>query len=193
MADSTAATTLLDELLSSGRLTTCEFDKLNAVCQKLAAEDDIQIPGNVTLRVPCRRKIEPVSRVLNTPELLEHILAQMLPSDLLLRAQLVCKGFRDAIDSSVRLRRLLYREPDFNRIGVEPLPYQLCGKPPLPSPGYLFSGYRLCNRNRPCLMAVRIKNWDILAQHDSARGLLIAQPPQTKVTIIVDMGGEDEQ
>ncbi|KAK3722174.1 hypothetical protein LTR37_002607 [Vermiconidia calcicola] len=138
MADSTAATTLLNELLSSGRITKFEFDRLNAVCQQLPAEDDSQIQGNVTLRTPDRKRIETVSRVLNTPELLEHILVQMLTSDLLLRAQLACKTFRDAIDSSVRIRRLLHREPDFNRTRVELLPFKLCGQTALPGPSLMY-------------------------------------------------------
>ncbi|KAI7463713.1 hypothetical protein KC351_g15763 [Hortaea werneckii] len=65
--------------------------------------------GNVTIiGSTARREVEAAQRVFNTPKLLEHIL-HMFGVSTLFRLEYICKGFRTAIASSVKLLRPMHR------------------------------------------------------------------------------------
>lgn len=74
------------------------------------------VSGNITISstftINCAM-LEAVSRVFNTTELLENVLSQLPPSDLIAHVPLVCRGFNSLIKTSILLRRLLFRAPDF--------------------------------------------------------------------------------
>jgi hypothetical protein len=56
--------------------------------------------------------MEAVSRVFNTPELLEAILHFLSPRDILLKGNIVCQAFREAIKGSIHLQRRLFLVPE---------------------------------------------------------------------------------
>jgi hypothetical protein len=71
-------------------------------------------PGATEEQILAARQYSAVYRVLNTAELLERILLELSPQDLLLRASLTCSDFKSAIDGSLHLRRMLFREPQLD-------------------------------------------------------------------------------
>jgi hypothetical protein len=119
----------LSRLASEGRISSDEY----ATLMKEILEDfdkappnylKILVPGrNVTItRTTDARELRAVSRVFNTPELLEAILVKLVPkypgyshyyaTDLVLRASLTCRGFKDAIDNSPEIGRELFKKAD---------------------------------------------------------------------------------
>ena len=65
---------------------------------------------------------EPVPhKVMLMPELLELILLALPPQDLLVTAQLVSRGWKDAINSSVRLQQALFFRPLPASVSQQPL------------------------------------------------------------------------
>lgn len=89
-----------------------------------------RIPGNVTIigiGIGPPRNYESMHQVLNTTELLERILQKLFPT-MLLRVEMVCKGFRNAIASSPSIRRKMFREADLtSKTKPMAFPYIFCG------------------------------------------------------------------
>jgi hypothetical protein len=103
----TPATQLLISMLASQRITQTEFSLLHsAVTSPVhAAAIDPRTYSYAYSR-------SAATRVLNTVELLENILLQSSTSDILLRLQLVSRSWKNTIDGSVGIARLLFRQPD---------------------------------------------------------------------------------
>ncbi|KAF2178603.1 hypothetical protein K469DRAFT_467003, partial [Zopfia rhizophila CBS 207.26] len=126
------------------------------------------------------------ARVLNTPELLEAILAQLPPRDLL-RAQCISCSFRDTIQASPTLQQALFFRPA-----------------PVKEPGVwtinpllqdLFLPWRVfpeTNWDLPEYATLELLDWNCSPetvaafQHPSAswRRMFLIQPPSKKLAVI---------
>ncbi|KAK4544690.1 hypothetical protein LTR36_003939 [Oleoguttula mirabilis] len=71
-------------------------------------------PGGVLIRhvTPSQRELDATSCVFNTAELLEKILVGLPATELLFRAQLVCKHFRTAIQDTLSLQHIMFLASD---------------------------------------------------------------------------------
>ena len=128
VASGPGATQLLRTVLAEGRISNDEFNILTTqpidAIEVFTPHD--HIVGQVNACGICARKqVEAISKVLNTPELLEMILLYLPPSDLLLRLEKVCTAFRSAINSSKPLLRKIFVEPDYRSSKSAPLPFLL--------------------------------------------------------------------
>ncbi|TKA22302.1 hypothetical protein B0A50_08027 [Salinomyces thailandicus] len=83
---------------------------------KASKENVILIPGNINIcainQPDHRTAMDSIARFMDVPELLEMVLTKVPLNDLLFRAQLVCKGFREAIRSSPTIQRMVFLKPD---------------------------------------------------------------------------------
>lgn len=107
---------LAHALLTDGKITQHDhdflvgfitFDVASAAYKSsvfLKVANHISICRNIT-----PRQIEAVADVFNTPELLAMILLLVPAADLILVVPLVCKGFHQAIEASLELKRKTHR------------------------------------------------------------------------------------
>lgn len=101
-------------LLSKGRITRKDYDTIltdfllaTSAHRPAAARIDAHIPNNVTIRA-----FNAVHQVFNTAELLELVLSFLPPNQIIATAPRVCRGWRDAIETSLLLHRLAFRGAD---------------------------------------------------------------------------------
>ncbi|KAK5702194.1 hypothetical protein LTR17_022531 [Elasticomyces elasticus] len=100
------ANIFLQQLLVAERITATEFAAHRDVETKgnaLSSEGDVTIAAPVT-----SGQLYATYKVLNIPELLEHILLNFSPAEQL-RARSTCKGFMRALDGSPRSLRRTFR------------------------------------------------------------------------------------
>lgn len=201
MAESFEANKLLGELLSNDRLSKHEHDVLSTATGSQIAgnddsrnvrshnhntHDDIYFPGNITIQAS-RRYLESISLVFNTMELLEQILNNLPPIDLLLRVQATCRTMQHMINTSLSLRRKLFRAPDYDVKFIEHLPFVLCGVQMLGWPDY-------CSNSRYYTFTFTNGIFDRLMSYPALQDLLLSQPPRRTVTVhLRDLYGEAEE
>lgn len=180
---------LLDGMLAAGKVTQEAYGLLQGSLQSTTQEAGHSIPGNVTLRSPSVGELEALSKVLNTPELLEHILRSLTPQDLLLRAQVASKAFKHAIDTSPSIRRKMFRDADRAATEHVSLPYQVRGAAGQYVDQDLLQ-FRIFEADAAVsyfpLTLAKCKR--LLAQ-PSLCGLQLLQPPPQQVTVEVIMRG----
>lgn len=170
---------LLEHLLSAGRLSTREAHILGCAIRQEVCRDTI-MRGNVTIsRRHDERELTAMYRVLNTNELLQHILLCLEPTELLLRSQLVCKGFKILIDHSPRVRRHMFRNPD-PLSAVKVLPYRLPG-------WWIFDRKKPGRRSFSCRFDLRDGTIFGKYARAGARNLLLVQPPVKRFEVRVTM------
>ena len=139
------------------------------------------LEGNVTVGcLVTPRQLEVVHKVFNTAELLEQILANLSPVDLLLKAELVCKGFHRIINTSPKISRAMFRRPV-----IPKAPQPVSGGIRLPP--YRISGIRVRKLKqsillfdiRSCTATTTNLFYRHLRPSQSLRRTLLAQPPPT--------------
>ena len=135
---------------------------------------------NITLGTDLRG-LGPVSRTFNVMELLEKILVNVPPLDLLLRVQLVCKGFKGAIGTSLPLRKVMFRAPDHSVDRTILVPFPICGRyleeVPFESSNMVF-GDKICSFS---IHSPKIFNRTMCSAHP--RDLLMTQPPLKQAVV----------
>jgi len=107
-------------LLEHGTITKEAYDTILAELSPRGAvskgtksgEDSVTLEGNIIIQGPPYTQLKVAANVFNIPELLEMILAFLPPLFLVCRASRVCKGFRNAIETSLILQRTVFRAPD---------------------------------------------------------------------------------
>ena len=115
----------INRLLRSGKISDQDYEMLKGLLRTDLSALAIIIPGHVNLiDTTCSRRSKAISRVFNTPELLEAILIHLPFLDLLLRVILTCKAFRNVIDHSPALQRILFRLPDLKALPARPFPLE---------------------------------------------------------------------
>ena len=182
MATKPAAKALLQDLLKRGRVSPEEFAVLSAALYKTNAEDRILIRGNVTVSfdtAKVRDRLEAVSPVFNTVELLEQILLNTDLEDLLLRLQLVCKRFHKTINTSLPIRRQLFVEPDWNKTSITFQPLRFCGTSVQP-PKWNHYTAMTHPLSYVCLVPLRTDTFQQMKECISLSNRLITQPPLSK-------------
>ena len=106
----------LTDMLEGGRITQADFDKLKSVICRDCRDTVVRrvyLDGNVTLYyTEGVEEIVAAHHVLNLPELLESILSNVPPLQLLYTGQRVCKAFQHTIRTSPTIRRSLQLEYD---------------------------------------------------------------------------------
>jgi hypothetical protein len=73
------------------------------------ASDLTTTPSATSFAIPMRpgRATPATAQVRNTPELLDLILSNLRPKDILFRAKFVCRGFRNTVNTSPSIERVL--------------------------------------------------------------------------------------
>ena len=133
---------------------------------KCSSEGHPQQVASVDLSF-CRCKT--MDDVLCIPELLEHILFHLTPSDQL-NCRGVCLNFRNTIDRSPRIRKAMFRDADLQNANPRALPYRInC------------ISFCLSTRCEKTILKIYVfprydKNVR-LAELSFLKSLLIAQPP----------------
>lgn len=122
--DASTGRSFTGSLLRAGKITQHEHDTLTALIthdvSKAAHKDalEVSVPGNITIGWSVtHRAMEAVAAVLNTAVLLKAILLTVPAADLIVGVPRVCRGFRQAIDASIRLQEKTWRPmcPDGSR------------------------------------------------------------------------------
>lgn len=115
----TSTSTRLAALLKAGSITQEDYDTVQAEIESICRvrSDQItvrRIDRNITLssQMPTVSELEAISKVLNTPELLEMILIQLPPHFIIARGSRICKGVQAAVNASPALQRHIFRAPD---------------------------------------------------------------------------------
>ena len=171
---------LARDLFTTGRISATEFGVLRAghvrelhtsiLLGRVILQPSDTAPG-----------LEAASRVLNTAELLEHVLS-FLPPVSQLRARRVCKEFSHAITTSPTLQRVAFSRPQpqlepgsvppFGIRGVHVSPTQTRG-----APGVLL----VIDLN-----GISRRRFKDLRRSPTLRRVLIAQPPPVSATVSAD-------
>lgn len=115
-ADTMTSTSFATSLLNNGKLSAAEHQTLLTLIDRkvsTAAHKDalpLSVIDNISISVSItHRQVEVIASVFDTAELLEAILVHLPAKSLILNIPLVCKGFRDAVQTSSKLKRRMYR------------------------------------------------------------------------------------
>ena len=157
---------VLAEPYASACLSASQYDIFNTSMTSPELGDDACFFGKIDLKIP-HNECEAVSRVLNTIELLEEILAN-LPPDQLFRIERTCKAFQAAINGCPGIRRHLFREAD-HKCAFTFIPVKFCGMRihQTSSDLYGYSSWLWLDET----------SYDRLRSYAGLRNLLLAQPP----------------
>ena len=156
---------VLAEPYASVCSSASQYDILNTSMTSPELGDDALLFGNIDMKVP-RNECEAVSRVFNTIELLEEILAN-LPPDQLFRIERTCKAFQAAINGCPGIRRHLFREAD-HECAITFIPFKFCGMR-IHHTSWDLYGYSW--------LWLDETSYDRLGSYAGLRNLLLAQPP----------------
>ena len=81
----------------------------------------------IEVKLPPRSKLDAISKAFNTGELLETIITCLPAAEILLRNQLICKGFRNAIHQVPSIQRKLFRDDTGHYAETLRLPFPIRG------------------------------------------------------------------
>ncbi|RMX95686.1 hypothetical protein D0868_11597 [Hortaea werneckii] len=81
----------------------------------------------IEVKLPPRSKLDAISKAFNTGELLATIITCLPAAEILLRTQLICKGFRNATHQVPSIQRKLFRDDTGHYPGILRLPFQIRG------------------------------------------------------------------
>lgn len=81
----------------------------------------------IQVRVPTRSKLDAISKAFNTGELLATIITCLPAAEILLRTQLICKAFRNAIHKVPSVQEKLFRNVTGHHTEALRLPFQIRG------------------------------------------------------------------
>ena len=188
-----ASYALAGDLLTSGKITREDYDKLTKLIQqdiigtsdggdgrvvKFATRGAVKIQASVPL--PTRRCAEAAAEVLGTAELLESILLLLPASDLFCKVPLVCKGFRSVLEGSAALKRRIGRSPGHDDDPwSSPLYVEL--------PGRSFHGFQAKSFREPPSIRVEVHPTRITKARRSRtfRETQIHNPPMRRASLTV--------
>lgn len=148
------------------KIQNCSFD-----CKLLP----FVLSSEVFRKSPALHAYDNMKDLLSIPELLEHILFYLTPSD-----QLQCRGvsltFRDIIDRSPRIRMAMFRDADLDNVNPAALPYRI-----------KYVSFCLSTRREKSILTIytfpRHDENILLAETSFLKSLLVAQPPPKHATI----------
>ncbi|KAI7213429.1 hypothetical protein KC333_g6582 [Hortaea werneckii] len=81
----------------------------------------------IEVKVPTRSKLDAISKIFNTGELLVTIITCLPAAEMILRTQLICKGFRNAIHQVPSIQEKLFRNVTGHYTETLRLPFQIRG------------------------------------------------------------------
>lgn len=131
----------------------------------------VLVPGKVSFRY---RPSCP--RVFNTVELLEHILVHVPRNDLF-RASRSCKALQNLINTSLPLRRIMFREPEPGDGCRVAMPFSVCGEPLELSK---YTGQHIFS-----LRNFSLARCDRATSYVKLRDVLLSQPPVHEAMLYV--------
>ncbi|KAK3704411.1 hypothetical protein LTR37_013834 [Vermiconidia calcicola] len=152
---------------------------LHMLCPELPGLPTFRYPSWPLRRLPTEMSAAQV--VMNTPELREHILLFMPHTDLL-RAQRICRDFRETISTTPALRRKLFREADKKCTYITRMPFTFFGRSLRPE--YL-TAPPTDRMHYEVSFALDRKTHLRMRDYPSLQETLIAQPPLHTATLRV--------
>ncbi|GAB1729891.1 hypothetical protein NU195Hw_g3239t1 [Hortaea werneckii] len=81
----------------------------------------------IQVNVPTRSKLDAISKTFNSVELLAAIITCLPAAEILLRTQLICKGFRSAIHQTPSIQEKLFRKVTGHYTETLRLPFRIRG------------------------------------------------------------------
>jgi hypothetical protein len=168
---------LLRELVNTGQVTESAAKQLeDAFSQDSRTTRGYSVTGNVSISttLPAYNQLLAVSNVFNTVEVVELIFTHLPPADLLLRGQLVCKGFKDIIDHSPGIACALFRKPDY-RCAFAEFPVEIKGVP-------------ISRNDNKLMISLDKSSGRSLPGHAALQPLYMVQPPLRHFRLWVEVG-----
>jgi hypothetical protein len=168
--------TIVSRLLQSDKFSQQEDETVINLSKE--QEGTLVISGNVSIARGRFSGRNALSRILNTPELLELILEMTSPIDLLLSCSRVCKGFYEIMNSSLRLQRRLFLAPERTNWLLLPYPPRLLSGDFATALGHAIRGLSISSYK----LVVRPVDLIDVLEGDSRNArpplnLLVSQPP----------------
>lgn len=98
----------LQKVLLDGDVLQPLFDRLKAALNISVLTASQPSNVSITHKIPSQRELDGISRTFNAAELLEQILLELPATELLFRAQLICKQFCRTIRDTESLKQKMF-------------------------------------------------------------------------------------